>query len=42
MDEINKKEEEWISLQDMDFSNEFDKYIRDLEDRRKRVDDLIN
>jgi len=26
----------------MDFSNEFDKYIRDLEERRKKIDNLLN
>lgn len=41
MDELNVKNE-WTSLQDMGFSNEFDKYIRDLEDRRNRIADLLN
>ncbi len=41
MDEINV-ENQWNSLKNMDFSNEFDKYIRDLEERRKKIDNLLN
>lgn len=41
MDEINKKEGEWTSLQNMDFSNEFDEYISYLQKKRWEIDDLI-
>lgn len=41
MDEINLGEQ-WTSLQDMNFSNEFDGYIRDLEERRRKIEGLIN
>lgn len=41
MDELNI-ENKWTSLQDMQFSNEFDKYVYYLEQKRREIDDLIN
>ena len=41
MDELNVKNE-WTSLQDMQFSNEFDKYVYYLEQKRIEIDNLIN